>query len=243
MQGAIVMTSPRLVLDRVSKRYWRGGRPIDVLKDVSLLLESGEFAAVVADRSAGKSTLLEVAAGLQLPDSGCVLLDGRDLVSSSASSRIAIATRQAPDVHGVSVRDWVAMALLDHHGLRASRRRANDVLQRVGLGQIGQAPWSELSDGERILATIAHAVARTPRLLLVDDLIAGLDLVERDVIKTLLRSLVDELDMAILMTAAQPSETVGARPILSLAGGMLVGGRPPGSGTAVVEFPKRLGFG
>jgi ABC-type multidrug transport system ATPase subunit len=243
MQGAIVMTSPLLVLDRVSKRYWRGGRPIDVLKDVSLLLEPGEFAAVVADRGAGKSTLLEVAAGLQVPDSGRVLLDGRDLLETSALSQIAIATRQARDVHGVAVRDWVAMAVLDQLGLRAARRRANDVLQRVGLGQIGQAPWGELSDGERTLATIAHAVTRTPRLLLIDDLTAGLDLLERDVIKKLLRSLVDDLDMAILMTAAQPSQTVGARPILSLAGGTLVGGRRPRSSSPVVEFPKRHGLG
>jgi ABC-type multidrug transport system ATPase subunit len=230
-----------LVLEGVSKRYWRGDRPTDVLKDVSLLLDFGDFAAVVADRRAGKSTLLEIAAGLQAPDSGRVLLEGRELVGSSALSRIAVATRQAPDVHGFSVRDWVAMAVLDHLSLRAARRRANDVLQRVGLGQIGPAPWGELSHGERTLATIAHAVVRTPRLLLIDDLIAGLDLVERDVIKKLLRSLVDDLDMAILMTVSQSSETVGARPIFSLAGGTLVGGRRPGG--SVVEFPKRHGLG
>ncbi len=235
------MTAPLLKLDAVSKRYWRGDRPITVLKNVSLVLEPGEFAAVVADRGAGKSTLLEIAAGLLTPDSGDVQLDGRGLTETSTPSRIAIATRQPPDVHGIAIRDWVAMAVLAQLGLRAARRRANDVLQRVGLGQIGPASWGELSDGERTLATIAHAVARTPRLLLIDDLVAGLDLVERDVIKTLLRSLVEDLDMAILMTVSQSSETVGARPIMSLAGGTLVGGRRSRSDSPIVEFPKRLG--
>lgn len=237
------MTSPRLVLDGVSKRYWRGDRPIDVLRSVTLVLEPGELAAVVADRRAGKTTLVEVSAGLQVPDGGRVLLDGRDATGSSVLSRIAIATRQAPDVRGIAVRDWVAMAVLDHLGLRAARRRSNDVLERVGLGEAGPAPWAELSDGEQTLATIAHAVVRDPRLLLIDDLVAGLDLVERDVIKKLLRSLVDELDTAILMTVSQPSETVGARPILSLAGGTLVGGRRGRSDGPVVELPRRYRTG
>ncbi len=233
------MTPPRLVLDGVGKRAWRGGRPTDVLKDVSLVLEAGEFAAVVADRGAGKSTLLELAAGLQMPDRGSVLLDGHDPAGGSALARVAIATREAPDAHGVAVRDWVAMAVLDQLNLRAARQRAGDVLQRVGLGQVGLASWAALSDGERTLATIAHAVARVPRLLLIDDLVAGLDLVERDIVGTLLRSLVDDMDVAILMTVSQSSETVGARPILSLAGGTLVGGRRPRSERPVVAFPRR----
>lgn len=237
------MTAPLLVLDSISKRYWRGDRPMNVLRNVSLILDSGEFAAVVADRRAGKSTLVEVIAGLQTPDSGRVLLDGRDLDSSSALSHIAIATRQAPDAHGVAVQDWVAMAVLDHLGLRAARHRASDTLKRVGLYEVGRAPWAELSDGERTLATIAHAVVRTPRLLLIDDLVAGLDLVERDVIKKLLRSLVNDQEMAILMTVSQPSEAAGARPILSLAGGTLLGGSRSTSGSPVVEFPKRYRAG
>lgn len=235
------MTDPVLRLEGVSKRYWRGDRPIDVLKDVSLVLEAGELAAVVADRGAGKSTLLEIAAGLQVPDRGRVVLDGRDLAGSSALALVAIATRQAPDIDGLAVRDWVAMAMLGQVGLRAARRRASDVLQRVGLGAIDQAPWSALSDGERILAAIAHAVVRTPRLLLIDDLIAGLDLLERDVVRNLLRSLVDETGLAILMTVSQPSETLGARPILSLAGGTLLGGRRSSPRGSVVPFPTSHG--
>jgi ABC-type multidrug transport system ATPase subunit len=237
------VTSPLLVLDGVSKRYWRGGRPIDVLRDVSLVLDAGEFAAVVADRRGGKSTLLEIVAGLQAPDRGRVLLDGRDLAESSALSRITIATRQAPEVPGLAIRDWVAMAVLGDLGRRTARRRAGDMLDRVGLGAIDAAPWADLSDGERTLATIAHAVVRTPRLLLIDDLIAGLDLVERDVIKKLLRSLVDDLGLTILMTASQSSEAVGARPILSLAGGTLVGGSRSRSEGRVMEFPKRYRTG
>jgi ABC-type multidrug transport system ATPase subunit len=249
--------SPLLSIESVRKGFWRGHRPTEVLADVSLQLAAGELAAVWGPRSAGKTTLLELAAGLQEPDAGRVLFDGQDLAQMPSRQRsallhgpIGVANRNGPASRELPVDRWVSLALLDRVGWRDGLRRAHQVLERVGAADVAREPWSHLSDGERTLASIARAVVREPRLLLVDDPSAGLGLLERGEIATLLRSLAEDADVAVLITAAEVTEIQGARTIWSLAGGRLVGG--PASRTSdqgrdaagtVVDFPARDAFG
>lgn len=239
------MTAPALVLESVSFRRWRGDRRLDVLQDVGLELESGEVGAVWGARSSGKSTLLSLAAGLLEPDSGRVLVGGRDLAALSVRERsallhyeVGIVTRRGPSIRGVSVSQWVAMAIMDRVDWPVARRRAHEALHRVGASGIAEAGWDRLSDGERTLVAIAHAVVRRPRLLLVDDLNAGLALLERDEVMSLLRSLVSTADTAVLVTTAEVTDVEGATPIWSLAGGRLVGRESRGDAT-VVDFPRK----
>lgn len=229
---------PALTLESVSKRHWRGARPVDVLRDVSLDLEPGELAAVWGPRGAGKSTLLEIACGRQAPDAGRVFLDGRDLADEPSLAQISVATREGPASRDLPISDWVAMALIDRASSGRARRRAHQVLERVGVGDVSGEPWVNLSDGERTLTSIAHAVIREPRVLLVDDLTAGLDLVERLEVLALLQSLAEQSGIAVLVTASDVAEVQGARPIWALGGGELVGGRPRTRGT-IVDFPVR----
>lgn len=234
-----------LVFDDVSKRFWRGNRPVDVLDEVSLELAAGEFAAVWGPRSAGKSTLLELAAGLQHPDSGRVLLDGEDVAELSRKrratllhSRIGIATRVGPATHDLAVSQWIAMALMDRMTWRDALRNAGRALARVGASDVAQERWSDLSDGERTLVSVARAVVRQPRVLLVDDPSAGLGLLERGEIAALLKSIADDAGVAVLMTAAEVTEIQGAGTVWSLAGGRLIG-RPAQPAGTVLAFPAR----
>lgn len=245
--------APLLSLESVGKGYWRGPRPVEILTDVSLDLSAGELAAVWGPRSAGKTTLLELAAGLQEPDAGRVLFDGQDLARMTSRQRsallhgpVGIAPRNGPASRELPVDRWISLVLLDRFGWRDGLRRAHRALERVGAGDIAGEPWSVLSDGERTLASIARAVVREPRLLLVDDPSAGLGLLERGEVTALLRSLADDAGVAVLMTAAEVTEIQGARTIWSLGGGRLVGAPSalpgdvpkPSSGT-VVDFPTR----
>lgn len=239
------MTAPVLVLDNVSLRRWRGDHQLDVLRDVELELECGEIGAVWGGRSSGKSTLLALAAGLIEPGSGQVLVGGQDLALLSVRERsallhheIGIATRRGPRIRGLSASQWVAMAIMDRVDWPDARRRAHEALRRVGAGDVADALWEHLSDGERTLVGIAHAVVRRPRLLLLDDLGAGLLLLERDEVMTVLRSLVDQTDAAILVATAEVSDVEGADPIWALAGGRLVGRERRGDAT-VVAFPRK----
>lgn len=110
------------------------------------------------------------------------------------------------------------------------------MLLKLGVGDLSGASWDYLSDGERRLVSVAHAIVREPQVLLVDDLTAGLDLLERLELMRLLRSLAHDLDMSVLVTASEVADVQGSGPIWALGGGKLVGGRPA-SGT-VLHFPS-----
>jgi ABC-type cobalamin/Fe3+-siderophores transport system ATPase subunit len=105
-------------------------------------------------------------------------------------------------------------------------------MERVGISpHVGQR-WASLCDGERALVSIAHGIARAPRLLLVDDPTANLDVLERERVTELLRSLADEEAIAVLMTVPDMPAAMRAHQIASLGGGRLARAPEP------PEFPE-----
>jgi ABC-type multidrug transport system ATPase subunit len=218
-----------LVLDHVSLCLWRGDSGIHVLEGVSLDLDAGELGGVHADRNAGKTTLARVVVGAVLPDAGTVRLAGSVLDDRARTTRagalhsdVALATRTGPRIADISVRDWIATTLLMTCGWREARTRAYRALMEVGATGAAHHPWSQVSDSERALAAIAHGLARRPRLLVVDDPIAGLGAVRRAEVMQLLRQIADT-GTAVLITAAELSDFKGIDRIWSLSGGRLTG--------------------
>jgi ABC-type lipoprotein export system ATPase subunit len=237
-----------LTFEAVSKRHWRGRRAVTVLHGGTFALEAGELGAIWGGRGAGKTTVIELAAGLQTPDGGRILVDGRDLASLNRRqasellhAQIGIATRTGPASQSLATRDWVAMAIMDRLAVRDAARRAQLTLERVGVGDVAAEPWGRLSDGERTLAAIARAIVREPRLLLVDDPSTGLGLLERGAIVDLLRSIAAQTGTGVLMTASDLTEVQGATVVWSLAGGRLTGGRAQEA--TVVPFPGASAHG
>jgi lipoprotein-releasing system ATP-binding protein len=224
-----------LTIDSVSLAYWRGSRRVEVLRDVSLSLEAGEFGGVWADRSAGKTSLAKVAAGVLAPDHGRVSFDGHDLARpdrrGTLHSQIGLATRRGPELDQMTVETWIASTMLNSLSWSGAIERAGLALDRVGAGDIAREPWEDLSDAERGLVAIAHAIVRGPRLLVVDDPVAGLGGARRAKTIKLLRSFVAE-GMTVLMTAAELTELQGADRIWSLDAGRLDG--PPARPMATV---------
>jgi putative ABC transport system ATP-binding protein len=233
-----------LSLDSVDVCYWRGQRPVQVLRDASMDLEAGELAGVWAKARGGKTTLLEVAAGVLAPDRGRVLIDGRDLAnlttrqtSELLHSTIGLATRQGPAVPDLPVANWVALGLMRHVDRRAADQRARQALERVGVGAVAGEPWRNLSDSERIHVAIARAVVCQPKLLLIDDPTAGLDVIERVELLDLLRSIAATTRVAILMPASDMADLQGVETVWSLVDGHLVG--PPRQDATIVDFAQR----
>jgi ABC-type multidrug transport system ATPase subunit len=234
-----------LELAGVRKSHWRGPHEVLVLDGVDLDVDAGELVAVWGSRGSGKTTLVQIAAGLQPPDEGTVAYRGADLAGVSRGERarllsreIGWAQRAGPMDAGLGVLDHVAVPMLGRHGPRGARRVAAEALKRVGLHGYAGKDWAQLTDGERTLVSIAHALVRRPRLLVVDDPTANLDVIECEQIMGLLRSAAEEGGLGVLVTVPEMSEMLHAHRIASLSGGrLLVPSAPAGGGGEVIDFP------
>jgi ABC-type multidrug transport system ATPase subunit len=216
-----------LELEHVSKRYGRGVNEQAALRDASLEVEAGELVAVWGRRRSGRSTLLRVAAGVETPDSGVVRLEGQDLSSRGCQllgGAIGYCRKTFRPNEGQVVLDHLLVGQLAR-GVAPSvaTDRAWEALERTDAGISARLKPSELDCGESLRVAIARALALQPKLLLIDEPTVGVDLLARDAILRLLRSLADD-GMAVLMSSGESTDLAGARP-LSISDGE-IHGRP-----------------
>jgi zinc/manganese transport system ATP-binding protein len=196
------MSGELLRLDGVEVRL--GGR--EILRDVSLSIRPGEFTGLIGPNGAGKTTLLRVILGLQPVTRGSVLLDGMPRSGHGASvgyvpQKLAI----DPDMP-LRVRDVVSLGLDGNRlGLslpsRARRARVTEMLAEVGAERYADARIGELSGGEQQRVMIAHALISRPRLLLLDEPLANLDISSEQGIVSVLARLARAEGVAVLLSA------------------------------------------
>lgn len=236
-----------LSVDRVGKSHRVGPYDKSVLKDVSLTLDRGDFCGVWGAQRSGKSTLLRLAAGLELPDTGSVSFAGVDLVRLSKESRTALRLRDiglvlgdGPQRKAMTVLDFVALPLLSTYTRREARCRAFDALRRTDVVECAAARWDQLSDGETTLVSLAQGLVRQPRLLLVDDPTARLDALRQAEFVDLLRGVATEHQMAVLMVSAVLGPVAMADEVYTLSDGRLVPVTDGARDVAdVIAFPHR----
>lgn len=217
--------SALLSLSGVSKSHWRGARAIPVLRDVSFALEAGDFAAVLGDRRMGKTTLLRIAAGIDVPDEGEVCFTGRSLASMPDGKRAELWRSELACVWSGStwptrkVLDTVTVPLLGSGVTRReARRRASDELARWDIGDAAGAMLHELSDAELQRVAFAEALVRRPRVLLADDPTETLNLMERNHVLANLQRVVRDERIAVLISATDASGAAGINRLLVLVG-------------------------
>lgn len=227
--------TPLLEVRAVGLTFWRGVRATRVFQDISFELDAGEFGGIWGRRGAGKTTLALIAAGIQAPDTGTVRFDGRQLRDPDRDrdliAQIGFASRRGPELEDMDAITWISSTLVHLCSWRHARQRALSALHRVGLGDAATLEWSHMSDGERMLAAIAQALVRGPRLLVVDDPVAGFGGRDRAEIMGLLRNVAND-GVAVLVTAAELRELHGLDQIWSLDRGHLDG--PPRRASAEV---------
>jgi branched-chain amino acid transport system permease protein len=167
---------------------------IRALDGVSLAIARGEIVGLVGPNGSGKSTLINVLSGVYAPTAGEIRLDGRrvDRVAPHVRSHRGVArTHQIPKPFGsMTARDNVAVACMFGRigrSVEAARVRADGYLEVVGLGARAEAVPSELNLHQRQLLELARAIATEPSLLLLDEVLAGLNPAELDEAVTVLR--------------------------------------------------------
>jgi ABC-type lipoprotein export system ATPase subunit len=215
-----------LSVEDVTKRYRHGRREFLALRSVSIEAEVGELTVVLGARKSGRSTLLRIAAGLEHPDSGRVLLDGQDLARTRRvlGRDIAFSYPSFPAAEGERVIDHVALPLLARRGTkREARRAAEKALERASALTCAAMEPRELNAVERLRVAIARGIVGGPRLLITDDADAGAGPAQAGALFTLLASLVHDDGLAVLISTADATRTAGAERVYRLDGGAIRG--------------------
>jgi branched-chain amino acid transport system ATP-binding protein len=233
-----------IAVDKVRKNY--GG--VRALDGISFAVENGVLFAIVGPNGAGKSTLFDVIAGAALPSSGTVTLDGRRIdglpVHAAAASGVARtrqATRLFPSmttlenvVAGAYLRstDSFAGHLVFAPSARLGRAcveaAARDVLTVLGLGDRFSANVMRLTEGERRRVALARAMVSEPKVLLLDELGAGLDVEETALMHRAVKTFALEHEAAVLVAERDISSCLGfCERVLVLHAGRTIAQGPP----------------
>jgi len=190
----------------LKKTYMLGKVPVNALRGVNLKVESGDFLAVLGPSGSGKSTLLNLIGALGKPTDGKISIEGID-VSTLNENQLADLRRRIGFVFQFfnliprfTARENVELSMTIADKDKGERRkRAEDLLERVGLkGRVNHKP-AELSGGEQQRVAIARALANNPRFLLMDEPTGNIDSKTADEIIELIRRLNEEQGVTIIM--------------------------------------------
>lgn len=181
-----------LNVSRLSRSF--GG--LTAVNEVDFELPRGQITGLIGPNGAGKTTLFNLLVGLHRPSSGSIALDGTDITTLKPHRVAGLGMTKTfqnvalfPDM---TVLDNILTGALLRHNLREARTLAQRILERVGLGNIAERVAKELSFPERSRVEVARALCTEPKVLLLDEIMAGLNRNEMDKIVDLLRSLREE---------------------------------------------------
>ncbi|MFA5446969.1 MAG: ABC transporter ATP-binding protein [Sphaerochaeta sp.] len=204
-----------LRLDGISKSFpatLRGGEPIHILSDITFSLAKSTALAITGNSGSGKSTLLHIAAALLKSDRGGVWLEGELLSDQSADRLSAIRSRRMGFIFQASLllEDFTAIENVELAamigGLRRSqaRKKAKQLLQRVGLGDRLTHRSDQLSGGEKQRVAIARALVNGPAVIYADEPTGSLDEENAAIIEEMLFSMVREEGVSMLLVTHNP---------------------------------------
>src|SRR6188472_1500637 len=217
---------------QLSKEYQSGDHRLAVLRDVSFTVPDGAFVAIVGPSGSGKTTLLGLLAGLDVPTSGGVVLDGADLARLSEDKRARLRGAKVGFVFQSFQLIPTLTALenvqvpLELRGDDGAPARARELLARVGLADRAHHFPNQLSGGEQQRVAIARAFSNSPRLLFADEPTGNLDSETGARIVELLETLNRESGTTIVLVTHDLTLARRAQRIIRLADGAVVSDGP-----------------
>lgn len=216
-----------------------GGVAIHALDGVDLSIEAGSITAVVGASGSGKSTLLHLIGGMDRPDSGTITCGGIAITSLSRNDLVAyrrtvgFVFQSFALLPALTARDNVMLPVIPYEHDASASARADELLDKVGLGGRENALPSELSGGQRQRIAIARALMNQPRLLVADEPTGNLDTATGDEIINLLFGIRDAVGTTILLATHDPRIARRCDIVVPV-----IDGRLDGSGQTWVATPK-----
>ena len=221
-------------LKNIYKTYYVGELDVPVLKGVSLAIEQGELVALMGASGSGKSTLMNILGCLDHPTSGQYFLDGQEVSNMSSDERALLRNHKIGFVFQnfnllprTSALENVMLPLsytAEHISDREVRRRAMELINRVGLGDRHHHEPSQLSGGQQQRVAIARALVNWPALLLADEPTGNLDSHTSEEVLQMFQQLNQEEGITIIIVTHDPNVARHAQRIIGISDGIIVDG-------------------
>ncbi|HET8863832.1 MAG TPA: ABC transporter ATP-binding protein [Solirubrobacterales bacterium] len=220
----------------ISRRYGEGEAAVDALIDVSTGFERGRFTAIMGPSGSGKSTLMHILAGLDMPTSGTVVLDGEEITGLDDGAL----TKLRRDKLGFIFQFFNLLPVLTAEenlvlplsiaGRKPDAEWLERLIGTVGLGDRRTHRPSELSGGQQQRVAVARALVSKPTVVFADEPTGNLDSKASAEVLQLLRQAVDEFGQTVIMVTHDPVAAAHADRLITLRDGRIESdGPPPGS--------------
>ena len=210
------------------KYYHVGDHVVKAVDHTSLEIERGKFTAIVGRSGSGKSTFLHLLGGLDRPDSGKVLIEGKDIyklrenhLAAFRRKKIGFIFQDFNLIPSLSVWENVVLPLgLD--GKKVNKQEIMDILEKIGLDHKKDAMPNTLSGGEKQRVAIARALAGSPAIILADEPTGNLDSKTELEVMTLLKNCVKEYNQTLVMITHDETIAQMADRIIMIEDGKVV---------------------
>ena len=216
-----------LEIKNLTKTYNSGSRSLTVLDHVSFKIEPGETFSIVGPSGSGKTTLLGLCAGLDRASEGSVILNGIALDSLSEDERAAVRNEHVGFIFQNFQLIPILTALenvmipLELRGESGAKRRAEDLLERVGLGDRKNHYPTQLSGGEQQRVSLARAFSNNPKILFADEPTGNLDEETSEKVEALLFDLNRDMGTTLVLVTHDLELAAKTQKIIKLRGGKL----------------------
>lgn len=215
-------------MEHVTKIYGEGDTRVWGLDDVNLTIDKGEIVAIVGASGSGKSTMLHVMGGVDTPNSGNVIIDGKDITRLSDEEMSVFRRRKIGFVFQayhlipvLTVEENIRMPiLLDHR--KPDRDYIDHIIEMLGLKDRKKYLPNQLSGGQQQRAAIARALANRPALVLADEPTGALDSKNGNEVLTLLQDSVKKLNQTLVLITHNIDLAREADRIIKIADGKIV---------------------